>query len=972
MNEIEKYELQSLQPINEQKEINVAAKVATATAMASATTFCIERAFLHDLINNAYFKAVIAEEGSTNIDDINWLSVQQIGRPIGDDMKSCFSALQNILHACFLPHTHLLFLVVGHEGRFKIYLGIHHDFDISDTDAESMATEVSSFANISWPGLKTKVVDNDLVEKDIKPYLTNKFQNVHAVTGIPSLDINDSNYPSTIEYLLGGASAKGDIAYLVVATPVNENDISRIEYQIDELRGQAESMKTITFNVANTTGESYSYAQTLSSAFGKTTNDSESRKDLKGSIGVIGVGLGVAALTLAFPPAGAVAAAAVGGATATAGGATAAAAMLGTAAFGTLSTLVPQKTHGISIQNTTTNSSTNTSSENTSYTETVGQTYVNAHIDSLVNDLKIQSERYKIGRSHGMWQVGCYLFTDANNVSSHLQLKSLLTGQKSRLESIRTINISRVNNKKLSPFVLPPKLSIVSQKEDPISKEYHVFQHPLGESFSTLSTYLTTEELTSMINLPLHSVPGISVIDCPPEFRLDIPNCQNNKGVLKLGYLLYRGDVCDIECRFDINTLVRHSLVCGSNGSGKTNTVLGILDEVQKKGRNFMVVEPAKTEYVDWAIGFNEKLDQDHKDGKRLEECPITIYMPGRKHYWHNNANGENIKYDLKDILKINPFEPVTLNGEEPDVQSHLDRIKNIFSLAFPMEDILPTVMETLLTDVYTNGEQWLNRKNESAIPELYPTLSLLRCRSTNVIKSLGYEPRVTANIAAAINLRLTNLLSGWKRELFNNEVLGGYKNLSKEEISKGVKRPTWDDFFNRRVVINLSGIADNNDRAFVMGLLLLYLYEYRVATSQRPGFSYNDDTLKHLMVIEEAHRVMTKSADPNSPQYKCGSLFSEILSEIRAYGQGIMVVDQIPLRLIEDATKNTNMKIVHRLIAADDIECVSNSMGVNEDQKRIFPRLSVGQAVIAGLNASKSDSIGGEDVYWVKIKKNK
>ena len=312
------------------------------------------------------------------------------------------------------------------------------------------------------------------------------------------------------------------------------------------------------------------------------------------------------------------------------------------------------------------------------------------------------------------------------------------------------------------------------------------------------------------------------------------------------------------------------------------------------------------------------------------------------------------------------------MDDEEPNVQSHLDRIKSIFSLAFPMEDILPTVMETLLTDVYTYGEPWLNRKNNEDIPKQYPTLSLLRCRSTNVIKGLGYEQRVTANISAAINLRLSNLLSGWKRELFNNEVLGGYKKLSKSEIEQGIKRPTWDEFFNRRVVINLSGIADDNDRVFVMGLLLLYLYEYRVATSERPGFSFNDETLKHLMVIEEAHRVMTKSSDPNSPQYKCGALFSQILSEIRAYGQGIMVVDQIPSRLIEDATKNTNMKIVHRLIAADDIDSVSSSMGVNDEQKRIFPKLTVGQAVIAGLNASMSESVGGEDIYWVKIKKNK
>lgn len=44
--------------------------------------------------------------------------------------------------------------------------------------------------------------------------------------------------------------------------------------------------------------------------------------------------------------------------------------------------------------------------------------------------------------------------------------------------------------------------------------------------------------------------------------------------------------------------------------------------------------------------------------------------------------------------------------------------------------------------------------------------------------------------------------------------------------------------------------------------------------------------------------------------------LFTNILSEIRSYGQGMMIVDQAPTRLIDDALKNTNYKIIHRLTA--------------------------------------------------------
>lgn len=247
-----------------------------------------------------------------------------------------------------------------------------------------------------------------------------------------------------------------------------------------------------------------------------------------------------------------------------------------------------------------------------------------------------------------------------------------------------------------------------------------------------------------------------------------------------------------------------------------------------------------------------------------------------------------------------------------------------------------------------------------------------MSCRIKPVVLGLGYEPRVTGNIYAALNLRLSNLLSGWKRELLNNEVLGGYKKLSKSEEREGVKRPTWDDFFNRKVVVNLSGISDDADRTFIMGLLLLYLYEYRIAVSETPQFNFNQNELRHLMVVEEAHRVMMNNPNPDSPQYKCGLLFSNLLSEIRAYGQGIMVVDQIPSRLIPDAIKNTNMKIIHKLLSSDDVEMVADAMGVNAEQRKIIPKLSVGQAIVAGMNTGNVSNNNEEDIYWCKINKTK
>ena len=38
------------------------------------------------------------------------------------------------------------------------------------------------------------------------------------------------------------------------------------------------------------------------------------------------------------------------------------------------------------------------------------------------------------------------------------------------------------------------------------------------------------------------------------------------------------------------------------------------------------------------------------------------------------------------------------------------------------------------------------------------------------------------------------------------------------------------------------------------------------------------------------------------------------MLAEIRAYGEGIVVAEQIPTKLVPDVVKNTALKVVHRL----------------------------------------------------------
>ena len=951
---------------------DIVAQLSTTTAMAMSTSFCMERKFLSALgSSKSAYSLSKSLDGNRRISETEWIQIKQIGKPESEDFKSCFASLQNILHACALPKSRLLFLITGEDKQFKIFMGLRRDEDCNTNETRNAINEINEFCNVCWPGLKSEIVRN---KQDIlHNFIEKDFRNAYAFTGIPSLDLNKTNYPATIEYLLGGCRPKGRIAYLVVAEPVTEEDVDNMIYMCDEIKGQAESFKSFTVNQTFQESTAENITRTYTETTGTTTTDGTSQRDIKSGIkALLSVGIGVAAIA-AFPPAAAL----VGGASAaltSALGEMAASQLIGSASFlglNLLASFIPQKSHSTSSMKQKAEGLNVTHGITESYSSGLTRTIVNGHVDSVMDLMKSHGQRFRNGKAVGVWNVGCYLFTDESNATSQIQLRSILTGDSSQYEPIRIHNIGpllnqrdneRPGSKSIVPFLMPPELYVTYEGTR------SCFQHPLGNRFSRLTTCLTTEELTSMINFPLHSVPGISVMDSPPEFPLHVPDTSAYKYPVKLGELIYHGDKTDIECTFDLNCLTSHCLVCGVNGSGKTNTVMSILNAMTAHKKNFMVIEPAKSEYVNWAISFNDMLKAAQEKGERLDEEPIVIYMPGKETYWHSDNDGNNLEYVLKDKLQINPFEPVTINGKMPNVQAHLDRLKSIFALAFPMEDILPTVMETLLREVYTYGEPWLNRRRNTPAPELYPTLGLLSCWIDNVVSKLGYEPKVTGNIKAALNLRINNLLSGWKRELLNNEVLGGYKKLSKTEKESGVRRPTWNEFFNRKVVINLSGISDDSDRTFIMGLLLLYLYEYRIARSETPGFNFNRNELEHLVVIEEAHRVMMNNPNPDSPQYKCGQLFSNLLSEIRAYRQGIMIVDQVPARLISDAVKNTNLKIIHRILSADDAQIVSDSMGITEKQKKIIPKLTTGQAIVSGISSGYA-SIGNEACnYWCKV----
>lgn len=928
---------------NEYKEIpqeQYAENVLAASMMAQTLNCCVERKYLDSIKReNALIEIVGSQDSKDLFKPISWLKITQVGKPINNTVSSCFGYIQKILLSCALPETQLTFLLIGDGKTNEIYLGLRDDSGKKKPVTASV-TALNNFAKVCWPGLKVEQFDeeNDFLRK----FFATSYHNVQALTGIPTL-ADKGQALGTVEHLIGGLRGQ-KYAYLVTAKPVNYDRLDVLLNQCREMEGQIESIKSINISQSVQEGSSIAHTEGHSTFESWSHSDGESRLDYKKGFGAAMLGAGVyMAAGLFFPPAMAIlpglenalnAAALADNPLATFLG------LSGMSGMNVLSGFIPRKTKNDARTEGKSEQISDTTTYSKSMTKGLSKTLVNKHAEAAAKKLEAYAKRFELAKATGAWNVSCLLYTDGAAPSASWQLKSVLSGEDSTLEPIRIHDVSSIVAHKGTSKA--PQL-LVKFKDNPVTETSGpLFHHPFGDDFSQLQTLLTTRELSALINLPLHSVPGVSVVESAPEFVLTPQHLNNSKGFWEIGKLLYGGSSSEIPVNLPLDTLNRHSLVCGVNGSGKTNTVLSILGGFMKEGRPFMVIEPAKTEYVDWAIECNKHITDPKKK--------IKIFIPGCEKYVKKNFTPNK--------LRLNPFEVIDLGGNELRVLSHIDRLKATFAAAFPMQDILPVVLEHLLYDLYTDICPMLDKNDPLYMKNGNPTLSSIdQDFIKNLMRNMGYAQENTQNISAALRTRFSSLKYGWKGEMLNNQKLLGME---------------WKDLFDSPCVINLSYAGDDQDRAFMMSLLLQFLYEYRIAETEISGYSFNENICRHLVVVEEAHRVMGRCDNPALPQYKSGQMFSNFLSEVRAYGQGMMVVDQVPTRLIEDAIKNTNVKIIHKLVASDDSQRIAECIGLTTEQQKVIAKLSIGQAVLAGFNSANVMSNDSSAIYLAQINKIK
>ncbi|GAA2886345.1 hypothetical protein GCM10010517_50080 [Streptosporangium fragile] len=406
----------------------------------------------------------------------------------------------------------------------------------------------------------------------------------------------------------------------------------------------------------------------------------------------------------------------------------------------------------------------------------------------------------------------------------------------------------------------------------------------------------TAGALAALAGLPHREVPGVRVLDA--GFFDVTSEADTVPGALtvELGSILDGQDRPVGSFKVPLATLNRHAFVTGATGSGKSQTVRHLLEQLTGAGIPWLAIEPAKSEYA--AMG-----------GRIEHLAPVTVINPSAP---------ESVPFS------VNPLAP------EPGypVQAHIDMVRALFMAAFDAEEPFPQIMSLALQRVYeANGWDVVTgwAAPGAAVRPAVPTLEQLQQHAMDVIKEIGYGREVQADVEGFISLRLRSLRVGSAGRFFE----GGHP----ADIG---------DLLQRNVVLAIEDVANDEDKAFLMGTLIIRIVEHLRMRARKERSS----GLRHVIVIEEAHRLLRDRGAGRASTHAV-ELLAGMLAEIRAYGEGIVVAEQIPTKLVSDVVKNTALKVVHRLPAEDDRQLVGAATNLSEEQSRQVVSLPPGVAAV-------------------------
>ncbi len=348
---------------------------------------------------------------------------------------------------------------------------------------------------------------------------------------------------------------------------------------------------------------------------------------------------------------------------------------------------------------------------------------------------------------------------------------------------------------------------------------------------------------------------------------------------------------CIPKTNLSLNLLTKHCSIFGGSGCGKTQVLYSIKTQLHMHNIPFINFELAKTEHR------KLKTFHSHDDPhvKSLAE-KLQIYTPG--------------KSELS-FMSLAPFE---FQKDEVTLDEHIDLLIRCFKASFDTFGPMQALLKESIYAIYKEAKDGQ-----------FPNMADLYNKIRSIVEKKNYQGEVHSNIVAAIEVRIGDLICGSLGSLFQ-------QNRSFPNIKSLIETPT---------LIELDHMESEN--ASLTTLFILTRIKEHIKTWP-PG-----SALKYVIILEESHVLLapsdSKGNEVKDPKKYVAEEIARMLAELRAFGVGIIIVDQLPTQVAPEVIKNTGTKIVFRTISEDDRKTISWAMNLTSEQTQELARLKPGEA---------------------------
>lgn len=422
-------------------------------------------------------------------------------------------------------------------------------------------------------------------------------------------------------------------------------------------------------------------------------------------------------------------------------------------------------------------------------------------------------------------------------------------------------------------------------------------------------TLLTADEAAAYVLLPTTDM-GIKTVTREKFISAskpapDVQSCRKERTVtcrvntnatwnerpdkLMLGRTLDRsGKTTNTAVFTDVSDLNTHIGVFGDIRSGKTTSVRSLVGQTISLGVNPVLLVSSKVdEWRNLQVVFPDL---------RIFTAGTSIVAPLVINFW-NAAPGA------------------------PLVR-HTEKVVDMFKMLFPTHPSLEMHLQTLVDGVYEKCGWDIDEDKRGRPIMLTDFIEVV----IGTVDKLIYGDEVNDNFRGALVSRAEALIN-------NKGLVQMYNTKEGFSIEELLAHPT---------IIEMDRLT-NKDRAMLTGILTTLIAEYKMYNPTKE--------VTNMLVIEEAHHLLSKPWEMETAtaamRYEAQQRFVEMLRLAGGRGLCVVIIDQLPSKLIPEVVDLSVNKIIHSLTNIDDCVLMGKHTRCTEAQTKHISGMGVGEVIV-------------------------